>query len=173
MQTVLAKSSMLVRSGVILPPKLKLKTIQFTAPWNVVVSADAGWLEREVTSRNWHIVRIANGIIRSGIGNNSHTAIASAVNFALMQVNSGIHTLRIEHVKLTQYPWFVLACISMSPYRIQEGLTLTEADAAIALTFAPRHRRVSAPYISSYLKLGTNASAMKDILTVNKQRLIQ
>ena len=116
--------NMLLHSRADLPTGLKLSTEEFEDGWSFVKRADARRLGKRIQTKGWNFIRFADGSLRSGVGETSQEAIASALKLALKRVSSHSNAVEVEHIELTRYPWFFLARVRVYPYRIQHGSTL-------------------------------------------------
>jgi hypothetical protein len=130
----IAKLTMLVRGPIELPDSLKLVTEEFREGWNFVVSGDAPWLDKEIRTRGWHFIWIAEGMLRSGVGKTSQEALAGALKMALRRVSERFNAAEVEYIELTKYPWFVLARVRVYPYQIQQNAALSAFNEAVPLT---------------------------------------
>jgi hypothetical protein len=124
----IAELNVLLRTQIELPAGLKLATEEFREGWNFVRAGDARRLEKKIQTRGWNFIKIADGELRSGVGETSQLAIASALKLALRRVSTHFNAVEVEHIELTQYPWFFLARVRVYPYRIQEGAVLPVPD---------------------------------------------
>ena len=129
----LAELTMLLREGAELPDGLKLVTEEFREGWNLVRSGDAHCLYRKVRRRRWHLLRIEEGSLRSGVGKESQEAIACALNLALRRVGARFNAAEVEHIELKQYPWFFIAKVRVYPYQIQQSAVLSAANESVCL----------------------------------------
>jgi hypothetical protein len=130
----IAELTMLVRERIELPDNLKLVTEEFREGWNFVVSGDAPWLDKEIRTRGWHFIWIAERMLRSGVGKTSQEAIAGALKLALRRVSERFNAAEVEYIELTKYPWFVLARVKIYPYQIQQNAALSVFNDAAPLT---------------------------------------
>ena len=111
----IAELNMLLRVPAQLPVGLKLATNEFHEGWGFV-TGNANSLERKIRTRGWNFIKIADGSLRSGVGETSQEAIASALKLALRRVSMHFNAVEVEHIELTRYPWFFLARIRIYPY---------------------------------------------------------
>src|SRR5277367_1280577 len=130
----IAERAMLLRGRVELPDNFNLETEEFREGWNLVASGDARWMDREIRARDWHCNRIAEGMLRSGVGQTSQEAIAGALKLALRRVSDLFNAARVESIEIKKYPWFVLARVKIYPYQIQQSAVLSVLDEAVPLT---------------------------------------
>ena len=109
----IAELTMLLRERVELPDGLELATEEFREGWNSVRSGDVHWLDKKIRMRRWHFMWIAEESLRSGVGQTSQEAIASALKLALRRVSEHFNAAEVEHIELTKYPWFFLARVTV------------------------------------------------------------
>ena len=164
----IAELNMLLRVRVELPAGLKLATEEFREGWNFVRSGDARRLEKKIQTRGWNFIKIADGLLKSGVGETSQEAIAGALKLALRHVNTYFNAVEVEHIELTQYPWFFLARVRVYPYRIQQGAVLPVSDEAETLPTAPRQKRLSPQAPALYPYFGSDMSQLKELLIASR-----
>jgi hypothetical protein len=120
----IVQSNMLLRAETELPVGLRLATDDFHEGWNFVRTAGAKRMEKKILTRGWNFTRIAGESLRSGVGATSQEAIACALKLALRRISEHLNAAEVEHIELTQYPWFFLARVRIHPYRIQQSAVL-------------------------------------------------
>jgi hypothetical protein len=141
MRTI-TERNVLLRAQTELPDGLKLATDEFREGWEFVRTFDARRLEKQIVLRGWNFIRIAEESLRSGVGETSQEAIASALKLALRRVSTHFNAAEVEHIELTQYPWFYLARVRVLPFRIQQGALLPVSDKAEVVPVSNRRRRL-------------------------------
>jgi hypothetical protein len=164
----IAELNMLLRVPVELPAGLKLATEEFREGWNFVRSGDARRLEKMIQTRGWNFIKIADGLLKSGVGETSQEAIAGALKLALRHVSTYFNAVEVEHIELTQYPWFFLARVRVYPYRIQQDAVLPLSDEAATMTIASRQRRLSPQAAEMYPHFGSDMSQLKKLLITSR-----
>jgi hypothetical protein len=122
----IAELNLLLHTSIELPSGLKLTTEEFDEGWSFVRRVDARRLGKRIQTRGWNFIRFGDGSLRSGVGDTSQEAIASALRLALRRVSNHSNAVEVEHIELTRYPWFFLARVRVYPYRIQQGSTLLQ-----------------------------------------------
>ena len=130
MRTI-AELNLLLHTTAELPTGLKLTTEEFDEGWSFVRRVDARKLEKRIHTRGWNFIRFAAGSLRSGIGDTSQEAIASALKLALRRVSNHSNAVEVEHIELTRYPWFFLARVRVYPYRIQESSAIEMPEGGV------------------------------------------
>ena len=133
----IAKRTMLLRGHIELPDNLKLATEEFREGWNIVRSGGARRLHREIRRRGWHFIRIAEGSLKSGVGQTPQEAIAGALKLALRCLSKRFNAAEAAHIELKRYPWFCLARVTVYPYQIQQSAVLSVSDEALPLVSMP------------------------------------
>ena len=132
----ISEPNVLLRVPGELPKGLRLPTEKFQEGWNLARSIDARRLESKIQARKWNFIKIANRSTRSGVGDTSQNAIASALRHALRRISEDSNAVEIKHIELTQYPWFFLARVGVCAYRIQRDAALPASKDAGPLPIA-------------------------------------
>jgi len=162
MRTI-TETKMLLRNRLELPVGLKLATAEFREGWNFVKTVNAARLEKRIRSRGWSFVKIADGSIKSGVGETSQEAIASALKLAVRQVSEHCNAVAVDHIELTEYPWFFLARVLVNPCRIQESAILPAGEARLSQS-SSRERRLPANSASFYPNFGSAMPILRELL---------
>jgi hypothetical protein len=139
----IAQSQILLRTRTAMPDGLKVATEEFREGWDFVRSANALRMGKQIMARGWNFVSVADGSLRSGVGDTSQEAIGSALKLALRHISVHFNAVEVEHIELTQYPWFFLARVRVLPYLIQQGAALPVAEEVEAIPALRRQRRPS------------------------------
>lgn len=156
--------SVLLRAKIELPVRLKLATEEFREGWSFVRLGGASRLERKIQRHRWHFIRIADGSLRSGVGETSQQAIACALKLALRSISEYFNAVEVRRIQLTTYPWFVLAKVGVYPLRIQQSAVQVVLDSALPLPAHARNRQlpVSGPWLSP--RYGSAMPMLKEML---------
>ena len=164
----IAELNMLLHTSAELPTGLKLAIDEFNEGWSFVRKVDAMRLKKRIQTRGWNFIRFADGLLRSGIGDTSQEAIAGALKLALRRVSGHSNAVEVEHIELTQYPWFFLARVRIYPFRIQQGAVLPLGDEIMPLSVAPRRRRLAASSSEMFPNFGSAMPMLKEMLTTSR-----
>lgn len=156
--------SLLSRELIELPCSMTLATESFREGWNFVRSVNAHRLKKQIHASGWNFIKIAEGSLRSGVGDTSQEAIANALRLALRHIRTQFNAAEVEHIELTRYPWFCLARVSICPYCIQESAVLPLSDECLAPPH-PRQRRLSPQASALYPHFGSAMPQLKQMLT--------
>ncbi len=141
----IAELTTLLRGRVELPDNLTPATEEFLEGWTFMQSEDTHWLDTELRTRGWNLMWIGEGLIRSGVGQTSQDAIASALKLALRRVNERCHAVEVETIQLTMYPWFALAKVEIYPYQIQKGSVLSSLELTVPVPLIFPAKAVAIP----------------------------
>jgi hypothetical protein len=142
MRTI-AERNMLLLAEAELPAGLKLATEEFYEGWAFVRSSDAHRLGKKIRARGWNFLKIADRALRSGVGDTSQEAIASALKLAIRQANDQTNSVEVEHIELTKYPWFFLARVRINLYRVQQEAELPEMNELLSDPISSQPGRTS------------------------------
>jgi hypothetical protein len=160
----IAELNMLLRVQTELPAGLTLATVEFREGWSFVRPGNARRLEKKIQTRGWNFIKVADGLLRSGVGDTSQEAIAGALKLALRRVNEHFNAAEVEHIELTKYPWFFLARVRINPYRIQPDAALLLPEEEELLPPASRIRRLPANAAELYPQFGSAMPQLKAML---------
>jgi hypothetical protein len=160
----IAELNMLLRAQVELPAGLTLATVEFREGWSFVRPVDARKLEKKIQTRGWNFIKVADGLLRSGVGDTSQEAIAGALKLALRRIHEHFNVAEVEHIELTKYPWFFLARVRVNPYRIQPDAALSLPEEEAPLPLASRIRRLPANSAELYPHFGSAMPQLKAML---------
>jgi hypothetical protein len=162
----LTESNVLLRMQAELPMGFKVATTEYREGWSLMRSGGTVRLARKIRARGWNLIGIPAGALRSGVGDTSQAAIASALTLALRQVGSQANAVEVERVELTQYPWFFLARVRVHTYRIQPGAESPVLDAAVPpITTRPRKALRSS---ERFPEFGSVMPILKGMLTISR-----
>ena len=99
MRTI-AELNVLMRVQTELPDGLRVATQEFREGWSFVRAATAKRLEKKIRTRGWNFIKIAGGSLRSGVGDTSQEAIASALKLALRRISEHFNAVEVEHIDM-------------------------------------------------------------------------
>jgi hypothetical protein len=167
MRTI-AELNLLLRAQVELPDGMKLATDEFHEGWNFVRAGNAERLKEKIQARGWNFIKVADGSLRSGVGDTSQEAIAGALKLALRHVSEHFNAAEVEHIELTQYPWFFLARVRVYPYRIQQDAVLAVTEEAEPMAMPERQQRPTAQGAEMISQFGSAMPQLKEMLVSSR-----
>ena len=124
----IAAWTMLLRVQTELPAGLEVTTDRFSDGWQCVQPEDSARLKEEIQACGWSFIMHAGGLLGNGVEDTSQGAIDSALKVALCHIGERFNAVEIEHIELTQYPWFFLARVGVCPYRIHPDAAMPADD---------------------------------------------
>ena len=163
MRTI-AELNVLLRERIELPEDLNLATDEFREGWNFLRTGNAVRLKEKIQARGWNFIRVTDGSLRSGVGDTSQEAIAGALELALRHVSSHFNAAEVEHIELTEYPWFFLARVRVYPYRIQQDADLAVMGEAELPAITERQRRLLPQSPEMIPQFGSAMPQLKEML---------
>jgi hypothetical protein len=167
----IAEMNMLLRAQIELPDGLRMATDNFRDGWNFAKTTNARQLEKQIASRGWNFIRLADGSLRSGVGDTSQEAIASALKLALRRIGAHSNAVEVEHIELTQYPWFFLARIKVHLFCIQQSAALPAPDVAGPLSVSSHLKRLPSHAEALYPHFGSAMPQLKQMLISSREAL--
>jgi len=167
MRTIVERN-MLLRARTELPDGLKLSTDEFREGWEFVRTYNACRLEKQIALRGWNFIRIDEESLRSGVGETSQEAIASALKLSLRRISALFNAVEVAHIELTQYPWFFLARVRIIPFLIQQGAVMPVSDKAEVLSTRHRQRRLPAQAEVLYPHFESVIPQLKKMLVISR-----
>lgn len=162
---IIAERNMLLRAKTALPDGLKLATDEFREGWEFVRTFDARRLEKQIVLRGWNFIKIADESLRSGVGETSQEAIASALRLALLRMDAQFNAVEVEYIECSEYPWFFMARLRVCQYRIQQGAEPAGLDQLAPHSIASGRRRLPPDAKALYPDFGSRMPLIKQLLT--------
>jgi hypothetical protein len=161
----IAETNILLRARFELPDGLKLATDDFREGWQIVRTLNALRLKKKLRTCGWNFVRIGDEALKkSGVGDTSQEAIASALKLALRNITDRFDAVEVERIHLTEYPWFVLARVIVNPYQIQDAAIQRAPGLSLPQPIAARGRRLPADAAALYPDFGSAMPMLKQML---------
>jgi hypothetical protein len=160
----------LIREPIEIPARIEFATEEFREGWSLVDLVDTRCLENIIDSLGWRFIRNTRGSLSSGVGETSQEAIAGAIRIALGLVNEHFNAVEVEHIALTQYPWFFLAKVRVCPYQLQQNGFLAVPDEAVPTLPAPRRRLLPADAAALYPQFASALPQLKQMLISSQDR---
>jgi len=164
----IAATSTFVRAQIELPADLKVKMQDFREGWNFVENEDARRLEKKIQRRGWKYIRLVDGWTRSGVGETLQAAVGNALNLALRQVNPHFNAAEVDHIEWTRYPWFFLAKVMVSPYRIQQDAIIPVLDDDLPARTTIRTRRLPQNAAALFPEFSSAMPMLKQMLVQSR-----
>lgn len=161
----ITEQNMLLRERVELPPSLRIATDSFREGWNFAPKVNARQLEKKICAHKWSLIKIAEGVQASGVGESLQEAISSALRLALLRMCARFNAVEVEYIESSQYPWFFLARLRVCQYRIQQGAVLAVSKEYPSPVTASCNKRLSLDANALYPDFGSSMPLIKQMLT--------
>jgi hypothetical protein len=102
------------------------------------------------------------------VGESSKEAIGSALKLSLRRASTLFNAVEVEHIELSQYPWFYLARVRIYPIRIQQDSVMPLPEDYVPLAEKPRQRRLPINASALYPQFGSAVPELKQMLVLSK-----
>ena len=165
----ITEHNILLRQSIELPKGLQLATEEFRDGWDLAPAIDAKRMEEQIQAHGWNFIRAGVGALRSGVGETSQESIASALKMSLRRIPATYNSIEVDHIELTEYPWFFLARVRVNPYCLQQGAELPIADEQLPGATTPRHRRLPIDSNVLYPYFGSAMPRLKEMLVTARK----
>jgi hypothetical protein len=98
--------------------------------WMLVEEIEAPVLDTMIRHAGWHFMHLQGSCSRSGVGLTRDNATHRALGRALKGLKMGFNAAELESVKVSTYPVFQIATVTVQSRHIQEhsALEMTVAD---------------------------------------------
>jgi hypothetical protein len=112
--------AMFLRAECVPPDGIGLTQEQFGGRWMSLKDTMAAALDVKVRDAGWHFIWLVDAYARFGVGRTATSAIDKAIIRALNQVKERFNAAKLESVKVSEYPGFQVAKITLSVRHIQQ-----------------------------------------------------
>lgn len=119
---------MFLRLGCRLPDGLDLSQKLFCETWMSVEDTTSVALDVKVRNAGWHFMRLEDAYSHFGVGRTATSAIAKAIALALSQIRSRFNAAELHSIKVSKYPGFQIAKITLHSRHIQQQASLGLID---------------------------------------------
>jgi len=119
---------MFLRTACTLPEGLALRQDEFCGTWMSVKDTMSAALDLKVRNAGWHFMWLADAYSHHGIGLTATTAIDKAITRALSRVKARFNAAELNSVKISKYPGFHIAKITLHSRHIQQQASLGLVD---------------------------------------------
>lgn len=113
-------SSMFLRTGCGLPPRLRQEQEPFDSGWMLASAVSAAALDVLIRDAGWHFMWIVGSCTRRGTAHTGPAAIHRAVALALKKIAVGYNAAELGSVHISKWPGFQVAKVTLYPRLIRE-----------------------------------------------------
>ncbi len=160
--------NVLLREQTELPAGLEVTTDRFGDGWECVQAGDTERFKAEIQARGWGFHMHTGGLLGNGVDDTSQRAIASALKVVLCHVGQGYNAVEVEHIELTQYPWFFLARVGVCPYLIQPDGAMPAAEIIRDIQVNRSTMRLPRQPDMLYPQFGSAMPTVKEMLVLSR-----
>src|SRR5579864_5084764 len=115
----MSASSLLLRSGTLLPKKLSLPGQPIYDGWVSINSEDAHKVDAKVRVLGWHFMWLTLGSSGAGVGLTSAMALSRAMRSGLVRLNSRFNTAELTDMTARRYLGVHVIHIKLASRHIQ------------------------------------------------------
>jgi hypothetical protein len=121
--------SILLRNGCILPDRVDPLRVSCGNNWTHLEEIEAPAFDVMIRKAGWHFMWIADPCSRRGFGWTPEKATDRATTRALNGVGWRFNAAEFDSLRVTRYPGFCIANVTMQARQIQQNTALEIADA--------------------------------------------
>jgi hypothetical protein len=132
MDEIVKRHSVFLRKGCDMPAHLDLAQQTCAENWLQLEEVEAPVFDAMIRDAGWHFVCLQGAYSRSGVGLSSDEAIHHALVRALKGLKIRVNAAELELVKVSSYPVFHVARVTLQPRHIQQHTSLEMAVNDIA-----------------------------------------
>lgn len=142
----IAVCNVLLRKQIGLPIGLNVPREELGEGWDLIHCEDSKQFKEKIQACGWNLIKIECGLRRSGVGETSDEAISTALRVSLRHISEYFNVVEVDGIELTEYRWFFLARVALSPYRMQnEAVQAVPDDVPARQIVRPQSRLARKP----------------------------
>jgi len=119
---------MFLRTECMLPHGLDLVQEQFCETWMSIEDTTSSVLDERVRNTGWHFMSLVGVCSGSGVGRTATSAIEKAIAGALKRIQGRFNAAELDSIKVSKYPGFQVARITLHARHIQQHASLGLVD---------------------------------------------
>jgi hypothetical protein len=120
--------AMFLRTECMLPNGFDLRLEQFCETWMSVEDTMSTTLDERIQTAGWHFIWLEDAYCCSSVGLSEASAVAKAITRALNHVKSGFNAAELDSIKVSKWPGFRIAKITLHARQIQQQAYLSLID---------------------------------------------
>ena len=120
--------SVFLRSGCILPDRVDPPRVQFGENWTQIEKIEAPAFDAMIRRAGWHFIWVQGACSRRGFGATEESATHQALMRALDGVARRFNAAEFDSLRITHYPGFYVANVTMQARKIQQNTSLDAPD---------------------------------------------
>jgi hypothetical protein len=128
----IASGRVLLRMQTDLPIGMDVAAAEFGEGWNLMLPEASVRLKKDVQAYGWNLIKFAHEPQGSGVGDTAEEATTAALRQSLRRISKCFNAAEVDRIEWTEYPWFFLARVLLSPYNLQEYAIPAVTDDALS-----------------------------------------
>ncbi|MFZ0337939.1 MAG: hypothetical protein WAL45_07900 [Terracidiphilus sp.] len=117
-------NTVFLRDECALPGQFDLLQKPFSRGWAEAIGTEASELDTAVRGAGWHFMWVADSYSSQALGRTAETAIHRALVRALPGVNKRFNAAELDSVRITNFPGFRMARVTVQARQIQSQASL-------------------------------------------------
>jgi hypothetical protein len=117
-----------LRAECVLPDGLNLAQEQFCKAWMSIEDTTSIVLDEKVRTAGWHFMWLADTCSYSGVSRMATSAVNKAIIGALKRIQGRFNAAELDSIKISKYPGFHVAKITLHTRHIQQQTSLSLID---------------------------------------------
>ena len=119
--------SVFLRSECILPDRLDPCLQHIVEGWSIVEDLPALVFDTMIRQAGWHFMWLRDACCRKGIGLTEEAAVSRGLSRALRGISKRFNAAKLDSIRITQYPGFQIANVTVQTLQIQKQASLNPA----------------------------------------------
>jgi hypothetical protein len=124
MGEIVKRHSVFLRKGCDMPAHFDLAQQPCADNWMLLEEIEAPVLDTMIRHAGWHFMYLQGSYSRSGVGLTRDNATHRALGRALKGLKMGFNAAELESVRVSTYPVFQIATVTVQTRHIQEHTSL-------------------------------------------------
>lgn len=120
--------SVFLRESCVLPDRLDPLRIPFGQHWTQIEKIEALAFDAMIRRAGWHFIWVQGPSSRRGFGATEESATRQAITHALDGIARRYNAAEFDSLRITNYPGFCVANVTMQARQIQRNTSLDVAD---------------------------------------------
>jgi len=117
-----------LRNDTVLPDNVDFAQTSFCEGWMTVGATTVNTMDRVIRRAGWHFVCLVESAAGIAAGLSEETASNNAAVLALHRISARFNTAELGHVRVTRYPGFCVAKVTLRTRQIQQQTSLGLVD---------------------------------------------
>jgi hypothetical protein len=120
--------SVFLRDSCVLPDHVDPARVPFGQNWTQIEKIEAFTFDAMIRRAGWHFIWVQGACSRRGFGATEDSATHQALTRALKGIAQRFNAAEFDSLRITNYPGFCVANVTMQARRIQRNTSLDVSD---------------------------------------------